>query len=133
VGTIYDPRELTEVSTTRLGVEVVLQMVSEPTLAVSQVCVGLGFGIYDAWRMWARSGHMALAYDDIRHTDVARRGGSWIKVDRRVRWPSKGVDYDILVPVDGDIVDQVLIKLIESLYHQGVSSFSEAYRERTSR
>jgi hypothetical protein len=29
-------------------------------------------------------------YDDTRHTDVAMRGGSWIGVDRRGRWSSKG-------------------------------------------
>jgi hypothetical protein len=40
VGTIYDPRELTRVSIIGLGVDGVLQMVSEPTLAVSQACVG---------------------------------------------------------------------------------------------
>jgi hypothetical protein len=32
---------------------------------------------------------MALAYDDTRHTDVAKRGGSWIGVDRRGRQSSK--------------------------------------------
>jgi hypothetical protein len=39
-GTIYDPRELTRVSTSGLGVDGVLQVVLEPTLAVSQACVG---------------------------------------------------------------------------------------------
>jgi hypothetical protein len=41
---------------------------------------------------------MALAYDDTRHTDMAKRGGSWIGVDRRGRRSSKGVDCDILAP-----------------------------------
>jgi hypothetical protein len=36
VGLVYDPRELTGVTTTRLRVAGVLQMVSEPTLAVSR-------------------------------------------------------------------------------------------------
>jgi hypothetical protein len=40
VGTIYDPRELPGVSIADLGVDGVLQMVSELTLAVSWVCVG---------------------------------------------------------------------------------------------
>jgi hypothetical protein len=40
VGTIYDPRELPGVSITGPGVDGVLQVVSEPTLAASQACVG---------------------------------------------------------------------------------------------
>jgi hypothetical protein len=40
VGTIYDLRELPGVSTVGPGVDGVLQMVSEPTLAVSRMCVG---------------------------------------------------------------------------------------------
>jgi hypothetical protein len=35
---------------------------------------------------------------DTRHIDVAKRGGSWIGVDRRGRRSSKGVDCDILAP-----------------------------------
>jgi hypothetical protein len=38
VGTIYDPRELLGVSTAGPGVNVVLQVVSEPPFAVSQAC-----------------------------------------------------------------------------------------------
>jgi hypothetical protein len=53
----------------------------------TSVC-GLGVRVYGAWRMWARSGHMT--YDDTGHTDVAKRGGSWIEVDRRGRRSSKG-------------------------------------------
>jgi hypothetical protein len=37
-----------------------------------------------------------MAYDDTRHTNVAKRAGSWIRVDRRGRQSSKGVDCDIL-------------------------------------
>jgi hypothetical protein len=40
VGTIYDPRKLPGVSTTGPGVDRVLQVVSELTLAVSRACVG---------------------------------------------------------------------------------------------
>ena len=39
VGKIYDPRELPERSTAGLGVDEVLQVVSEPTLAISRACV----------------------------------------------------------------------------------------------
>jgi hypothetical protein len=31
-----------------------------------------------------------MAYDDTRHTDMAKRRGSWISVDRRGRRSSKG-------------------------------------------
>jgi hypothetical protein len=40
VGIIYDTRELPGVSNVGPGVDGVLQVVSEPTLAVSRVCVG---------------------------------------------------------------------------------------------
>jgi hypothetical protein len=39
-----------------------------------------------------------MAYDDTRHIDVAKSGGSWIGVDRRGYRSSKGVDCDILAP-----------------------------------
>ena len=39
-----------------------------------------------------------MTYDDTRHIDVAKRGGSYIAVERRGRRSSKGVDCDILVP-----------------------------------
>jgi hypothetical protein len=40
VGMIYDPRELPAVSTAGLGLDMVLQVVSKPTLTVSRACVG---------------------------------------------------------------------------------------------
>jgi hypothetical protein len=40
MGTIYDPRELPGVSIAGSGVDGVLQVVSEPTLVFSRVCVG---------------------------------------------------------------------------------------------
>jgi hypothetical protein len=40
VWTIYDPSKLPGVSTIDPGVDRVLQVVSEPTLAVSRACVG---------------------------------------------------------------------------------------------
>jgi hypothetical protein len=33
-----------------------------------------------------------MTYDDTGHTDVAKRGGSWLGVDQRGRLSSKGVD-----------------------------------------
>jgi hypothetical protein len=39
LGTIYDTRELLEVSTAGSGVDRVLQVVLEPTLEVSRACV----------------------------------------------------------------------------------------------
>jgi bisphosphoglycerate-independent phosphoglycerate mutase (AlkP superfamily) len=74
-----------------------------------------------------------IAYDDTGHTNVAKRGGSWLGVDRQGRWSSKGVDCDILASEDGDIHTQDLIELIEYSYQQGASSFLEAYLERTSK
>jgi hypothetical protein len=76
------------------------------------------------WHIWRK--------DDIKHIDVAKRGSFWLRVDRRERRSSNEMDYDILVPVDGDILTQGLIQLIEYSYQQCASSFSEAYLERTS-
>jgi hypothetical protein len=73
-----------------------------------------------------------MAYDDTRHTDMAKRGGSWIEVDRRGRRSSKGVDYDILAPGMGYLgprinrINRVFIQ-IRCIF------FSEAYVERTSK
>jgi hypothetical protein len=38
-----------------------------------------------------------MAYDDTRHTYVAKMRGSWIRVDRQGRRSYKGVDCDILI------------------------------------
>jgi hypothetical protein len=43
----------------------------------------------------------------------------------------RGMDCYILALVDGDILAQGLIELIEYSYQQGASSFLEAYLERT--
>jgi hypothetical protein len=59
-----------------------------------------------------------MAYDDTWQTYVAKRGGSWLGVDRRGRRSSKGVNCDILALVDGDILAQRLIELIEYSYHK---------------
>jgi hypothetical protein len=55
--------------------------------------------------------------------DVAKRGRSWLGIDRWERRSSKEVDCDILI--------QDLIELIEYSYHQGIPSFSEAHMQRT--
>jgi hypothetical protein len=41
-----------------------------------------------------------MTYDNTRHTDVAKRGGFLLGVDRRSRRFSKGLDCDILALVD---------------------------------
>jgi hypothetical protein len=96
-------------------------------------------------RVWARGSgiwHMAhvgpewshgMAYDDTRHINVTKRGGSWLGVDRQGRRSSKGVDCDILALMDGYILAEGLIELIKYSYQQGASSFLEAYLKRTSK
>jgi hypothetical protein len=74
-----------------------------------------------------------MAYDDTRHTNVTKRGGSWLGVDRQGRRSSKGVDCDILALMDGYILAEGLIELIKYSYQQGASSFLEAYLKRTSK
>jgi hypothetical protein len=54
-----------------------------------------------------------MAYDDTRHTYVAKRGGSWIGVDRRGRQSSKGGWIVISWPLGWDVLAQGLIELIE--------------------
>jgi hypothetical protein len=62
-------------------------------------------------------------YASTRRTNTAKRGCSWLGVDRRGRRSSKGVDCDILT--------QVLIGLIEYSYHQGIP-FSVSLIEKNS-
>jgi hypothetical protein len=123
VGMIYGPRVLPGVSTTGPGVDRVLQVVSETTLAVS--CVARGSGIWHIAHVVPEWSH-GMAYDDTRHIDMAMRGGSWLGLDQQGRRSTKGVDCDKLALVDGDILAQGLIELIENSYQQGASSFSEA-------
>jgi hypothetical protein len=93
-----------------------------------------GLGGSGIWRMahvgpeWSHG----MAYDDTRHTDMAKREGSWIGVDRRGRRSSKGVDCDILAPGMG-YPGPRLNRINSVIYQQGASSFSEAYLERTSK
>jgi hypothetical protein len=96
VVTIYDPRELLEVSTAGPGIgRGVTSGIRTDPHDFTGVC---GLGGSGIWRMahvgpeWSHG----MAYDDTRHTDVAKKGGSWIGVDRRGSRSSKGVDCDIL-------------------------------------
>ena len=56
-----------------------------------------GSGIWHMAHVGPECSH-GIAYDDTRHIDVAKRGGSWIGVDRQGHRPSKGVDCYILAP-----------------------------------
>jgi hypothetical protein len=89
VGTIYDPRELPGVSTAGPGIgRGVTSGIRADPHGFASVCGLGGLGI---WRMahvgleWSHG----MAYDNTRHIDVAKRGGSWIGVDRRGRRSSK--------------------------------------------
>jgi hypothetical protein len=90
VGTIYDPRELLGVSTVGAGIgQGVTSGIRTDPRGFTGVC---GLGSLGIWRMahvgpeWSHG----MAYDDTRHTNVAKRGGSWIGVDRRGRRSSNG-------------------------------------------
>jgi hypothetical protein len=108
------------------GLDGVLQVVWEPTLAVSQACVVRGSGIWCIAYVGPVWSH-GMAYDNTRHTDVAK-GGRFLDWG----WPTRtssskegGLWYP--GPWDGDILAQALIELIEYSYQQGASSFSEVY------
>jgi hypothetical protein len=89
VGTIYDSIELSGVSTAGPGIgRGVTSGIRADPCDFTGVC-GLGVLVYGAWRMWAPSGHMAWHMTTL-DTDVAKRGGSSIGVDRRGRRFSKG-------------------------------------------
>jgi hypothetical protein len=90
VGTIYDPRELPGVSTAgpRIGWGVTSGIRSDPR-GFTSVCGLGGLGIWHMAYVGPEWSH-GMVYDDIRHTDMAKRGGSWIGVERRGRRSSKG-------------------------------------------
>jgi hypothetical protein len=75
VGMVYNPRGLSGVSTTGPKVDVVLKMVSEPTLVVSQACGGRGSGIWCMEHVGPEWSH-GMAYENIGHIDMVKRGGS---------------------------------------------------------
>jgi hypothetical protein len=87
VGMIYDPRGLPGVSITGPGIG---QDVTNGIKADPHGFTGVGgFRIYGAWHMWAQSGHMTWHMTTL-DTDMAKREGSWIGVDRRRHRSSKG-------------------------------------------
>jgi hypothetical protein len=108
VGTIYGPRELPGVSTVGPGIGWgVTSGIRADPYGFMGVC---GLGGSRIWHMahvgpkWSHG----MAYGDTRQTNVAKRGGSWIGLNRRGCRSSKGVDCDILA--------QGLIELIEYTY-----------------
>jgi hypothetical protein len=74
---VNGPKGLSRISIVDSKVDVVLQMVSEPSLAVSQACVVRGSCIWHMAHVGLEWSH-GMAYDDTRHIDVARRRGSWL-------------------------------------------------------
>jgi hypothetical protein len=57
---------------------------------------GFGYMAHDTYGLgWSHG----MAYEDTRHTDVAKRKGSWIRVDRRGRRSSKGGGFVISWPL----------------------------------
>jgi hypothetical protein len=98
VGIIYDPRELPGVSTAGQGIgRGVTSGIRADTRGYTGVC-GLGVRVYGAWRMWARSGHMAWHMTTL-DTHAWLRGEVPILglTDKDVDL-LRGVDYDILAP-----------------------------------
>jgi hypothetical protein len=96
VGTIYDPRELRGVSTGGPGIgRGVTSGIRADSRGFMGVCGLRDLGIRCMAHVGPEWSH-DMAYDDTRHRDVAKRGGSWIGVDRRECRSPKGVDCDIL-------------------------------------
>jgi hypothetical protein len=99
MGTIYDPRELPRVSTVGPGIgRGVTSGIRADPRGFTGMCGLGGSGIWRMAHVVPKCSH-GKSYDNTRHTNVAKRGGSWIGVDRRGRRSSKGVDCDILAPV----------------------------------
>jgi hypothetical protein len=129
VGTIYDTRELSGVSTAdpRIGRGVTCGIRANPH-GFTGVCVLGGSSI---WRMWAWIGHMAWHMTTLEtqtwlRGEVPRLGLTDEDVGLLRGW------IVISWPLGWDILAQGLIGLIEYPYQQGASYFSEAYLERTS-
>jgi hypothetical protein len=81
VGMIYDPRGLRGVSNIGPGVDGVLQMASERTSRFHGRVWARGLGTWHMTHVSPEWSH-GMAYDGTRHTDVAKRGGSWLGDDR---------------------------------------------------
>jgi hypothetical protein len=82
VGTIYDPSEVPEVNTTGPGIGrgVTSGIRADPRGFTDVWGLG-GSGIWHMTHVGLEWSH-GMAYDDTRHTDVAKTGGSWIGVYR---------------------------------------------------
>jgi hypothetical protein len=90
VRTTYDPSELPGVSTVCLGIgRGVTSGIRADPRGFMSVCGLGGLGIWHIVHMGPEWSHV-MVYDDTRHTEVAKREGSWIGVDRRGRRSSKG-------------------------------------------
>jgi hypothetical protein len=89
-GTIYDPSELLGVSTAGPGIgQSVTSGIRADPRGFMGVCGLGGSGIRCMVHVAPKWSH-GMTYDDTRHTDVAKRGVSWIGVDRRGHRSSKG-------------------------------------------
>jgi hypothetical protein len=76
MGTIYDPRELSGVSTTGLGIgRGVTSGIKADPRGFMSVCGLGGSGIWRMVQVGSEWSH-GMAYDDTRHTDMAKWGGS---------------------------------------------------------
>jgi hypothetical protein len=90
VGTLYDSKELPGVSTGGPGIgRGVTSGIKADPRGFTGVCGLGGSGIWCMAHVGPEWLH-GMAYDNTRYTDMAKRGGSWIGVDRRGRRSSKG-------------------------------------------
>jgi hypothetical protein len=89
VETIYDPRELLGVSIAGLGIgRGVTSGIRADPRGFTGVCGLGGSGIWCRAHVGLEWSH-GMAYDDTRHTDMAKGGGFWIGVDRQGHRSSK--------------------------------------------
>jgi hypothetical protein len=89
VGTIYDPRQLSGVSTAGSGLdEGGTSGIRANPRGFTGAC-GLGVWVHGAWRMWARSGHMAWHMTTLDTQTWLRGEVPRLGVDRRGRRSSK--------------------------------------------
>jgi hypothetical protein len=83
--------------------------------------------------MWARSGHMAWHMTALDIQTWPRGEVPGLRLTDEDIGLLRVVDCDILAQMDGDILAQCLIELLEYSCQQDASSFSEACLERTLR
>jgi hypothetical protein len=96
VGTIYDPSKLTEVSTVSTGIgQGVTSGIRADPRGFTGVCGLRGSGIWRMAHVGLKWSH-GMTYDDTRHIDMTKRGGSWIGIDRQGRRSSKGGGWIVI-------------------------------------